>query len=405
MPLQKKALGYPITKIANKPDCDIAKYKSPGDLYFAFVHDIHLGNNNTPTEHILSNLYRDFGLCEENIKLDGIFIIGDLFDKQLDLGNNKTNPILVWLSSLLYLCAKYNIKLRVIKGTPSHDWDQLTLFNTLIDCFSTGIGSKYKIDFKYYDTCDIEVFDDWDLSFLYIPDEFRDNCLDTQQYVKELLAANNLTSVNYVCMHGQFKYQIPMAKDEHCHDELFYLGICKKYILIGHVHIKNPFYTILPGGSYDRIAQGEEAAKGHYRILNKSVEHNQDDTVQFVENKGAKLYITIDARGKLVTDLPDLLLPYLNSPIDSSFRLLVDNNDIKDVLGEIKKQYPLFNWSIKKDKASVKRSDENGIKLSFTPTTLTKQNAYDVLRSKIEAALPTSEIKTKCLMMLQSKTI
>ena len=58
----------------------------------------------------------------------------------------------------------YNIILRILEGTPSHDWKQSKLFIHLNDLTKAGT------DVKYIDSLSIEYIDKFGINVLY-PDE------------------------------------------------------------------------------------------------------------------------------------------------------------------------------------------------------------------------------------------
>lgn len=103
----------------------------------------------------------------------------------------------------LRFCKKYNAQLRILEGTPGHDWKQSRRFELINE------EAKLEVDLKYFDTLSIEYNDVTDLYVLYVPDEWEENPEETLSQVKDLLIANNIDKVDIAVMHDNFEYQLP----------------------------------------------------------------------------------------------------------------------------------------------------------------------------------------------------
>jgi DNA repair exonuclease SbcCD nuclease subunit len=89
------------------------------------LSDIHLGHDKNKTEDIILNLRRFFKTYNSKLKtLDLLTISGDIFDKLLTTNSADYHLAYEWLTELVLLCKRYGIKLRILEGTPSHDWQQ-----------------------------------------------------------------------------------------------------------------------------------------------------------------------------------------------------------------------------------------------------------------------------------------
>lgn len=179
--------------------------KKPSELYIASFSDVHLGHPKTPTVSILRNLRKAFPDTEETGKLDLIFIVGDLFDRLLDMPDPSVPEIKIWFHQFLRMCAKRDIVVRVLEGTPSHDWKQ----SWLMDSINTQSG--YNVDLKYVTTLSIEHIERFGINILYVPDEWLPETDDTWKEVLQHLGQHNLDQVDYALIHGSFNYQLPPA--------------------------------------------------------------------------------------------------------------------------------------------------------------------------------------------------
>jgi DNA repair exonuclease SbcCD nuclease subunit len=183
-------------------------------ISYLVLSDIHLGHKNNKTEDIVNNLNHYFAKHNQLIKrCDVIFLAGDVFDKLLISSSVEYVVAIQWLSVLAMYCKKNNIKLRILEGTPSHDWKQLKALSTTLEVLNTGI------DFKYISTLEIEHIEDLGINVLYIPDEYKHEASETFTDVKELMKSKNLKQVDIAIMHGQFNYQLPI-KLESSHSEV-----------------------------------------------------------------------------------------------------------------------------------------------------------------------------------------
>lgn len=351
-------------------------------LKLAVFSDIHLGNKRNRTETIIENLNKALPDNSQTADLDIIFLAGDIFDCLLELNSELIPLIDLWIDRLLRLCSKHSILLRVLEGTPSHDWKQSERFNTILNI------NKVSIDFKYVKALSIEHIPKFDINVLYVPDEWDTTTQGTQDQVVELLKVNKLSKVDYAIMHGSFGYQLPAAaKNAPRHDEKFYLAIVKYLIFIGHVHVNSKFDRIYAQGSFDRLSHGEEAPKGHYRA---TVYNENRHEISFVENKGARKYITIDCDKVEMDRLFDYIKPIVDTlPDDSCVRMKASSlHPIFQDMNSLIRMYPTVIWSklIKdiEEEETVLNNTLESEEVTYTPITIDKNNVEGLLLERIK---------------------
>lgn len=293
------------------------------------ISDVHLGHRRNKAKDIISNLdhyFDHYKSTSQFSQLDIIFIAGDLFDQLLEFSNDDIHEAALWLSRLMSFCSRFRIKLRILEGTPSHDWKQSKIANTIV-AMATMIGME--LDFKYVDTLLIEYIEDLDIHVLYIPDEYSSDTSITFDHVKQLLAENHLGQVDIGIFHGMFHYQLKnVPGTHHKHSEADYLGIVRYFINIGHIHSFSVYDRIIAQGSFDRMSHGEEEPKGGVVCHLRADGNNSFD---FVENIRAKIFKTIEVR---YLDL-DKALAHVDKhvkglPLDSYVRI------------KAKKDHPLY---------------------------------------------------------------
>jgi len=298
-------------------------------ISYLVISDIHLGHSRTKTKYIVNNLLTYFSTNHKIFKnLDILFLAGDVYDKLL--ATNSEDFILAneWLATLAIYCKTNNIKLRILEGTPSHDWHQVGVFNTNIESFAS------ELDYKYIDTLSIEFIDDLGITVLYVPDEWNENASDTETEVQALLDKYSLE-------------QLPSS-----HNEDFYLSKVKHFINIGHIHIGSANGRILAQGSFDRLSHNEEGDKGG---LVMTLYHTGDREYKFIKNKNAHPFKSFDLSDK---DAPDMLaildkkLPKLD-PI-TNVRIIIPNDSyIYSSVKDIVDRYGLVNLKIDRKKPKL----------------------------------------------------
>lgn len=320
------------------------------------ISDIHLGNNLVPAEFIIDNLNTLVPDNKTMLDIDIIWLAGDIFDQILLFPDGEVGQIELWMTRLLRICKKWDVLLRVLEGTPSHDRKQSKHFIIINDCHDIGA------DVKYIDTLAIEYISRFDINVLYIPDEYHATTMQTWYEVKDLLAEHGLEKVDYAIMHGMFEHQIPKGLKLQSHIASNYLSIVNKYIFIGHVHLMSVFERILAQGSTDRLCHGEEEPKGIFRVT--SYKNNFDnDKIEFIINERAKIFKTISILNVAVEDVSKALDVVKDLPDNSYVRIEVENLDQKlSTIAAYKLKYPKLTWSILK----VKDSNSHDISVRLT---------------------------------------
>lgn len=351
---------------------------------YLVVGDIHLGHKRNPTNEIVANLNEFFEHYQRKNDLDILFIAGDVFDRLLDMTSVDIPEIMVWISRVVSYCGRFKIKLRVLEGTPSHDWMQSELFETIVKLHDS------RVDFKYVTALSVEKMEDLNLSVLYVPDEWNPSTETTFQQVQNLLKENGLVQVDIAIMHGCFSYQLPaQAVNIPKHSEANYLSAVKHYIHIGHVHTFSTYERIIAQGSIDRLTHGEEEPKGG---VIASIRTPDGDYYDFIENKQAKTFKTV------ILKKPDLDAAI--NQIDKATRGLRTGSFIRIkaakahpaliAFDEIKKKFPFFEFSklsFEDEAISSAEARETDLLNSsdiYVPVTITEENIKLLLKAEVE---------------------
>lgn len=351
-------------------------------LNIASISDIHLNHPNTPTELIIRNLMTyAFPDNQATRDLDIIFIDGDVTDRIMDFASDNAILVRKWVAHLLHFCAKNNIVLRILEGTKLHDWGQGIIFIELNNNHNIGC------DVAYFNDIAIEHFDQWDIDVLYIPDEIRASTDITWDHVCKLMKERGLEMVDLAIMHGQFAYQLPEMANVpgKVHDKDKYESIVRHYILVGHIHQHRPNGKVIPNGSFDRLAQGEEDTKGHVRIIKGKM--------HFVPNLGAMRYFKINAVGKQPDEIIHEIAGIVGDTNKDKFKTLLLANRGDAAFELVKRLSKIFVNGVfdvqnsDKQKKRVERQVLRKTKVGTLPV-LTRSNLLHELTLEIERLEP-----------------
>ena len=290
---------------------------------FLAIGDIHWGAINYKTLYNELNEY--FISYLENNDIDAIFILGDYFNHKLSLNEKSSIYAIKFLEKIISISYKKNKNfiLRIIKGTNSHDLDQLEIFSKM--------KWPYKIDTKFIFNVSDEILSNG-LRILYLPEEYVKSKKD---YYKNHLY-NEDNEYDFCFGHGNLKNimksiklekNILSAKEFTLED----FSCINQIVLFGHYHInsiyKNKLYYT---GSFTRWKYGEENPKGFYHCI---YDFNKNTTkMKFIENKSAKIYKTININSLINNDLlkiEDKIKEIENYKNEyDNIRFIISNNNI-----------------------------------------------------------------------------
>ena len=366
------------------------------DLKFAVASDIHLGHKTVSADFIIENLERAFPDNAETAALDIIFLAGDVFDKLLNMANPAWPDVLLWASRFLKLCKKHNILLRVLEGTPSHDWRQSNIFPVMNKATDAGA------DLKYVKTLSIEHIEQYGITVLYVPDEWENDTEKTLAQVRELLKAQGLDKVDFAIMHGQFEFQLPPHVAAQKHDSQAYLSLVRELICIGHVHEYSTFDRIIAQGSFDRLNHGTEIAKGHVRVSYT----NGERSVTFVENHGAKRFDTLDCMGlSLAETLTKINEHAATLPKGSHIRIEADKGSpIFSHMTILDGHHPFIRFSkLVRGEVGKKSAIAESFKDDYVPMRIDSDNVVALLTERMQKrGLPPEVLRASAAILKES---
>lgn len=343
--------------------------------------DVHLGHHNTPTSHVLKALYKAFPDNAETGELDMIIIAGDLYDRLI----MHSEVVLIdqirrWFFWFLSMCKRRDIVVRILEGTPSHDWKQSA--NVISENEIASIGA----DVKWIETLSIEYIERFGINILYVPDEWRVETDDVWKDVVQAMTEKGLEKVDFTVLHGAFNYQLPSHVPVPTHIPERYMGITRYFVFGGHIHKRSQYGNILAAGSLERLSHGEEEDKGHYRVVVDREHGNHEIT--FVVNQDAMLYKTLDLKGLELADCMDQIQALADiMPIGTFIRVLGNKGDpIQLGFKEVEKHFNLHSLSGKwTDGEKITREAVNRIVTPFTPVAITPTSVVPMVLERLRA--------------------
>lgn len=293
----------------------------------ALISDVHIGA--LDADELYMQLKEEFIKSIKNLPiLDFIVITGDLIDKKISMNSNHAMVLLKFIDDIKSIMSERDneVKLRIIKGTESHDNRQLEVLHSVLQ------GVDYKI---------INVVESEELfpnfNVLYIPEEYVD---DMEEYYKDyILDIDKETRYDMIFGHGMVNEAVFSAKTQESEITMpkapifkteKLLANCKGPVFFGHIHnrqtIRKRFYYI---GSFTRWAFGEEGDKGFNVVAYTPSTHNYK--VDFIKNKLAKDFVTVDIgldsgifRKNNVIDQVSYLQDVITSMNEDFIRLRID---------------------------------------------------------------------------------
>lgn len=308
---------------------------------------------------------------------------GDLFDRLLFLTDSYLEDILIFLARLLRKCAKHNVIVRILEGTPGHDHKQSSL-TTFVNNILLSVSKDCGADLKHVSDLSIEYIESLGINMLYVPDEWHTDVVETYDEVRKLMGDRGLAQVDFCLLHGAFNYQIDANLNPKAHDEELWSKLVKYYLFAGHVHFSSQYKNILVAGSFDRLAHGEEKDKGW---LTLEITDDNEHRIVFHPNNYATKYITLDVRGKQTEEIISLIEDTCKDiPKQSHIRLhALDTDPIIDGLKVIKQRFSYYFFTIKKDDKQ-KQQRQRSLKVvteKYEAITLNRENIERILKDRV----------------------
>ena len=210
----------------------------------AAMADLHIGVKHISAKTLKKQLKKHFlQVLEDMVVLDGIFLLGDVLHTVLSL-NSDYSELFYWFIDRVYKIAKKrNACVVIIKGTLSHDNDQL---NNIKSYVKNDDG----VDFRIYET--VEEITLWeDYRVLVLPDVKVKQLKDIDQYLQEtnkydmIIGHGTISQMQFFVQESE-----NMPTKTYVFDANDLIRASKGPVLFGHIHqyqsIGGQFYYVGP---------------------------------------------------------------------------------------------------------------------------------------------------------------
>lgn len=298
-------------------------------LSWLAINDVHLGHPHVSPQ-----------LTHENFKLvvypllkdiDLLTIGGDFYDSALyldDVGSIYSADI---FADLCEASKQYGFAIRVIRGTYTHDRDQLSQFQQM--------ARRVDVDFEYYTELTVSTIKGY--SFLYIPDNLPYPTDGVMSLIKEKLIPFG-GKVDCVVGHGYFDYVLPPIAAHGQFISHYKVSAFEKFtnevVIMGHVHTHSNKGKVWYSGSFDRLCHGEEEDKGCLLIkLDRG-----NTKVNFIKNAFSMPHVSLTLKGdtidEQVINVTKQVSKCFSKPLQGYLRL-IGRADLKTVHSVIQEKY------------------------------------------------------------------
>ena len=247
--------------------------------------DLHIGNRRCSADTLRKQLKKYyFKQMEESPYLDAIFILGDLMHTIVSL-NSEYSELFHWFISKIYkLAKKKNASVIIIKGTPSHDNDQL---NNIKHYQNNEDGVDFRIFEQISET---ELFG---MKLLILPDVRVKKDTDIEKYLENkkydmILGHGTIDKMQFFQQESE---NMPMKSYVYkCKD------LCKASrgpVLFGHIHQYHEYFDkFYYCGPFTALERGTTMAG--YLLLAIDSKHPSNYYVEHVDNPDTARYYEIE---------------------------------------------------------------------------------------------------------------
>lgn len=264
---------------------------------FAAIADIHIGIRHISAGTFRKQLKKHFINTLMDMKcLDGIFILGDILHTVVSLNSDYAETYLWFIDQVYKVAKKRGATVIIIKGTPSHDNDQLQNIKSYTH-------NDDGVDFRVYETVEeITLWDDYNV--LVLPDvrvrELRDigKYLTSDKKYDMILGHGLISAMKYVTQESE---NMPTKVYEYDADML--IDSCKGPVLFGHIHqfqtVRNHFYYV---GPFTLLERG--GVNAGFVIGGISDENRTQFKIEQFLNPDSASYIDLDVNRKVLAQFP-----------------------------------------------------------------------------------------------------
>lgn len=344
------------------------KVFSSSDFVIMAISDVHFFHTRTRSPRMLSAIRTLLPDNAETGKTDLLLITGDWFDHLVSLNDGDVYYAMEAIRWVLKICKKWDIEVRVLEGTSSHDRRQNILFEAI------NVGEEINAPMKYVNTLSIEYIERFEMNVLYLPDEWSHKAEITLEQARALIQSRGLETVHIAACHGSATYQMPGIPSPAFHDAAIWSTLVSVQIFSGHIHTHSRYLNWMSVGSLERLGHGEEEAKGIVRMTYKNgVEVGYERLI----NRSAKIYRTLPCYDLDIGEIIALIDDQAGVEKGSSFRLeLPADVFTPPIIDALKDTFPDYQFAElkrgkkKTDKVISAFSTEKHVIVPINPATV-----------------------------------
>ena len=269
------------------------------------ISDIHIGKKDDMKLEKELDIFLDYvkgNPCEV------LTISGDLFDRVLTANEYGTVMAINFIKNLLSITTEHGTAVRIIKGTRSHDFNQLDILKFI----------KKEVSEFYFNIIERNSTEEINgVKFLYLPEEYP---TDYDDFYKENLLSVEDKAYDIIIGHGMIDFIAFTGYEDdsenrvhgtptHKADDL--IRVTKGPIIFGHIHEKQEYKNkIYYTGSYSRYSFDTPSEKG-FMVFDIDLEDTSKFKMEFIENTEAPTYAVIDIDKLDLTGIDDHI-KYIN---------------------------------------------------------------------------------------------
>ncbi len=228
--------------------------------------------------------------------LDLVVIAGDYFDAKMLLNSKASIYSIKWMCQLIQICNKRNIKIRIVRGTISHDNNQLNAFDSYDD------GDNFRIIRECTAEETLPGF-----NCLYCPDE----TIPTNDYMDKYAGILYGHQYDAMFFHGSFDVVVPNIAIQESESSgfnnvifkyNFFKNICR-VMIGGHWHDGDQNEHMYYTRSLNRWRFNEDNPKGFIYVT-----YDTDDktyNLQRIENPFTEKYRTLHVNTRIFKSIEE----------------------------------------------------------------------------------------------------
>ena len=252
--------------------------------------DVHFGkkNDNWLTKELQAHFFPYLEEDKEEIGL--ISITGDLFDRVISLNEPSAKLVINFMEQLIAFSDDHKIPLRLLKGTLSHDYNQLRIFDSYQETYPF---------FRIIERMQVEDLDGFKI--LYLPEEYPTSY---ESYYKDLLLEAPDKTYDLILGHGMIDfvaftgYENDSENRTHgtpTHKAEDLMRVTKGPILFGHIHDFHEYKDqIYYSGSFTRYSFADQEDKGFLVAEFPDKKNSSEYELVMITNESAPTYGIID---------------------------------------------------------------------------------------------------------------